>query len=204
MILVPLVEYRGQPRDHKGRFAGNGAGNLPPDIANYTKAQLAGLSDYQISGPSINSELRAGGPWDTGWGNSVRLIDEAFMRTPPTTQDAVVYRGMPASWGLHRGEPGYVSTSTDRVVAQDFVGYARDAHQYDFQVFEIHVPKGTRVIMLDQLGQQYQAAFGTPGSRLVPGLFDVHSSEWTLPRGGSYTAMPDGSIEYRQPAEYDA
>ena len=71
--------------------------------------------------------------------NKLLLLDKAFEDNPPLEQDLVVYRG---SKNRETDHSSFMSTSLSKSVATNFSNN---------NVYEIHVPKGSHVLSLDNI-----------------------------------------------------
>lgn len=124
-----------------------------------TPAQIRSLKNYQGSGyDRINGRLRAikkrGQTYipgrDDNTAHDIDNLDRLFEKTPGLKRDIVLMRGVGQTYteeilgqlrvGTVLSDAGFLSTTFERSIAQDFAGSAG-------MFFELHVPKGLRAIL---------------------------------------------------------
>lgn len=130
-------------KQHHGKWAASLSTSERDAIEDYTGA------DYS----QINGALRGGMNAEKGQGQiarQAREIDSAISKAPPLDADTVLFRGMGKGAGVtfkvgqEFSDKGFVSTSMDRNVGDDFaVG--------DGAFIRINAPKGTRGAYVDLL-----------------------------------------------------
>lgn len=130
-------------------------------LYNYTEDQYVGINELlRGTGLELDNDL-----FDDV--RSINILDEIFRGIPPLKHNIVLWRGSRMKTGIpdHFTDKGFMSTSIDRDIALDYNKVSKCC------LFEIHVPKGTKVIPL-----------GT-----CSGSSD--EMEVLLPRNGSYTVL---------------
>ena len=101
----------------------------------------------------MNAKLRLGKSVSKDDKEDLKHIDAVFKKAK-TTKDIVVYRGLDSTFGntLKKGnvykELSFMSTTTDKKVANIFTGSGRDR-----VVMEIEVPSGTSAISANDFSQ---------------------------------------------------
>ena len=126
-------------------------------IRDYTGAKKLDIAEQ------LNRALRSGSSGDR-WKNVRDGLDAAFRRVKPLEEPAVVYRGAKIKF-LNRlkpgnviTDPGYVSTSPSKAVAEKFVGF-------DGALMEVVAPRGTKFLDINEAAG---SAYGFERETLLP------------------------------------
>lgn len=121
-----------------------------------SKSQLGRVGLYMHSGASkINAELRRTGGKATS--DMIEAMDAALKSAPPLPKDITVFRGMTGTTQSAFGaddvigktftEHGFMSTTVNPKIAARFADWQETN---DRIVLELRVPKGTRVLKIEQ------------------------------------------------------
>lgn len=158
---APDVESRGPFHDScQHNWAETGPPGTPVDGKRYSEDELAGISRYQNASADINTALRTGGLDDEQ--KLVRdRLDAAFARTPRSTTEQILYRGITkkeygrienaALKGKVYTDRGYVSTTTNVATADEFAGYYATGGRA--RKITIIAPEGTVTLPVDELAR---------------------------------------------------
>jgi len=164
-VIADLLKYSpDQERDERGRFASGSStenhptGNfsqLPTLSTTVSQKETTNLAAYiGVGYYGLNSALRSNQELGTGLPEMKSAMDSLMDKVPPLEQSETVYRGVSgdiatklvdAPIGTIITDKGYVSTSRDKELAQDFMTVGNSDNQTR-ALMAITLPEGTKAL----------------------------------------------------------
>lgn len=143
------------PRAPDGKFGGRALPSLQPHhreaLAQYKGAQ------QEMNAIGLNGRLRDRVPLDDARAAQVRHLDDAFNHHSKVSAPVTLYRGLSDApqWrgSMHTNE-GYTSLSSDPDVADMYSSLTSNTGH----VLEVRIPKGVRILGVDQHAGAFDAA----------------------------------------------